>query len=96
MGRMEEAHQLVRKSTVLLRDHCPLFYFDVLAAKAWLEIRAHGHYGPETVRELGAFEEIGAGGRRALLIAQGFLSPSNSGAAKEEGSQFAATAPILS
>ena len=92
---MEEAHQLVRKCTKLLRDHCPLFYLDVLAAKAWLETRACGHYSRETVRELGAFEEVGAVGRRALLIAQGFLSPSNTGAAKE-GSQFATSTPISS
>jgi tetratricopeptide (TPR) repeat protein len=95
IGRMEEARQLVRKSTGLLRDHCPLFYLDVLAAKAWLEIRAYGRYIPETVRELGAFEEVGAVGRRALLIAQGFLSPSNSGAT-EDASQFPTTAPTSS
>ena len=92
IGRLEEAHQLVLKSTGLLREHCPFYYFDVLAAKAWLEFRAHGHYSPETVRELEAFDEVGAVGRRALLTAQGFLSSSNSDIARN-GIQFAATAP---
>ncbi len=75
VGQLDEALQMVRKSTGLLRDHCPLYYFDVLAAKAWLELRARGHHSAETVRELEAFEEVGAAGRRALLSAQGFLSP---------------------
>ena len=76
IGRLEDAQQLVRKSTALLRDNCPLFYLDILGAKAWLELRAQGHHSPETVRELGAFEAVGALGRRALLTAQGFLRPS--------------------
>jgi len=79
IGRLEDAQQLVRKSTALLRDNCPLSYLDVLAAKAWLELRAQGHHSPETVRELGAFEAVGALGRLALLTAQGFLRPSRTG-----------------
>ena len=79
LGRLEEAQQLVRKSTSLLRDKSPLNYFDVLASRAWLELRTQGAYSSQTIRELEEFEEVGALGRRALLVAQGFLDPSRLG-----------------
>jgi len=73
IGQLDEAFKIVRTSTMLLRDHCPLYYFDVLAAKSWLELRTRRRHSPETVRELAAFEGAGVVGRAALLTAQGFL-----------------------
>ena len=85
LGRLDEAHQLARKSTGLLRKHCPFYYVDVLGAKAWLEVKAQGHYSPETICELQTFDRAGAVGRRALLTAQGFLSPSFSSVTQHRG-----------
>ncbi len=76
LGGLEDAWRLVSKSSELFKEGCPLNYFDVLAAKAWLEVRMHGKYGNETIRDLAKFEEVGAIGRKALLISQGFLDPS--------------------
>jgi hypothetical protein len=78
-----ETQRLVQVGTRLFRDSCPLHYLDVLAAKAWLEVRTEGKNSPETLRELHAFEEVGALGRQALLIAQGFLRRSSDGAIEE-------------
>ena len=76
LGRLEEAIQSTVKSAALFKKNCPLNYFDVLAARAWLELRTEGSYGLGTIHELRAFEEVGALGRRALLVAQGFLDSS--------------------
>ena len=73
LGSLEVAQKLAQSSAARLRDVCPLHYLDVLAASAWLESRVNGEYSPETQRELGIFEELGAIGRRQLLTAQGFL-----------------------
>jgi hypothetical protein len=75
LGSAEETQRLVELKTAAFRGRCPLQYLDVLAAKAWLEIRTEGRNSPTTLRELRIFDEIGATGRRALLTAQGFLKP---------------------
>jgi tetratricopeptide (TPR) repeat protein len=93
LGTPEEAQHLVRFSTALFRDVCPLHYLDILAAKAWLEIRTDGENSPETLRELCIFDEVGAVGRKALLTAQGFLKPLPSLGAKS-GSALVATASV--
>jgi tetratricopeptide (TPR) repeat protein len=94
LGTPEEAQHLVRSSTALFRDKCPLHYLDVLAAKAWLETRVNGKNTPETLSELRVFENVGALGRRALLTAQGFLMPLPS---RGSGDGFASRAnvPVL-
>ena len=73
LGSVEEAHRVAQSTTKQFREVCPIHYLDVLAAKAWLEIRTNGENTPETLKELGIFEEVGAPGRKALLTAQGFL-----------------------
>ncbi len=75
VGSVEEAHRLVQSRTELFRDGCLIHYLDVLAAKAWLEIRVNGENTPETLRDLCIFEQVGAVGKRELLTAQGFLRP---------------------
>jgi hypothetical protein len=74
-GSLDEAHKLVEYSTKQFRDACPLHYLDVLAAKAWLEVRMNGENSRETLQELCVFDELGAMGRKELLTAQGFLKP---------------------
>ena len=73
LGSLEEAYRLAQDATKQFRDVSPLHYLDILAAKAWLEIRMNGENRPETLRDLCIFEELGAFGRRELLTAQGFL-----------------------
>ncbi len=73
LGSTEEAQRLVQFCTALFRETCPLHYLDVLAAKAWLEFRTNGQTGKETLEELRMFDDFEAHGRRALLVAQGFL-----------------------
>ncbi len=75
VGTPEEAFRLAASGTQMLRGNCPLEYLDVLAGKAWLEMRVHGAYSPDTARDLRSFDDVGALGRRALLAAQGFLMP---------------------
>jgi DNA-binding SARP family transcriptional activator/tetratricopeptide (TPR) repeat protein len=83
VGTQQETERLVRASTELLQKRCQIQYLDIVGAKSWLENRMLGKNTPETIRELGLFEEYGALGRRALLTAQGFLLPSPSPATNQ-------------
>ncbi len=83
LGKPSNAEQMVQSATALLRDRCPNQYLDVLAAKAWLENRTMGEPRAATYSELDLFEQVGAVGRRALLTAQGFLSPLPSSESKD-------------
>ena len=56
-----------------LRMKCPFYYFDVLAARAWLERQVLGLQTDYTNSELSTLETAQVPGKRALLIAQGFL-----------------------
>jgi len=75
LGPLGQAEQFVEAATARLRDICPFQYLDVLAAKAWLELRTSGQNTPTTAHELDLFDRFRAEGRRALLTAQGFLRP---------------------
>jgi len=78
LGRFEEAERLVCLKQVAFQRSCPLYFLDVLGAKAWLQRHTLGHITEETQRELGIFEEVGAVGKKAILTAQGFLTPMRS------------------
>ena len=82
---LDETRRIVQLGTKLFRDRCPLYYLDVLAAKAWLEVRTNGENTLETRRELRVFEDVGAPGRKALLTAQGFLRRSSYNETEEPG-----------
>jgi len=75
LGRVEEAERLVFLKQAMLQNSCPLYFLDVLAAKAWLQRRTLGQVTAETQSELDIFEVVGAAGKKAILTAQGFLSP---------------------
>ncbi len=76
LGHRNEAHEIIRWCSEKWRDSCPLHYLDILAARAWLERLEEGGICHDTATDLNLFETIGAVGRRALFVAQGFLSVS--------------------
>jgi len=86
LGSLEEAYRLAQDASKQFRDVSPLHYLDILAARAWLEIRMNGENRPETLRDLCIFEELGAIGRKELLTAQGFLRPARNNAIAESRS----------
>jgi hypothetical protein len=75
LGRLEEAERLVCLKQVMFQSSCPLYFLDILGVKAWLQRRTLGQITAETERELGIFDEVGAVGKKAILTAQGFLTP---------------------
>jgi tetratricopeptide (TPR) repeat protein len=74
LGSAKEALASASNVGKILRAKCPFDYLDVLAVKAWLERQVHGRYTAQTEAELQIFETLEAKGKRALLVAQGFLS----------------------
>jgi tetratricopeptide (TPR) repeat protein len=56
-----------------LRTRCPFDYLDVLAVKAWLERLVFGRQTEGTDSDLALFQTLHVPGKRALLVAQGFL-----------------------
>ena len=73
LGAAEEA---LRSASLLgesFRTRCPFYYLDLLASKAWLERWIFGRQSDETEADLRIFEILQVPGRRALLVAQGFL-----------------------
>jgi tetratricopeptide (TPR) repeat protein len=51
-----------------------MFYLDALSAHAWAERRAHGRFNDQTQSELELFDMPELAGKKAALIAQGFIS----------------------
>ncbi|HEV2669767.1 MAG TPA: tetratricopeptide repeat protein, partial [Gemmatimonadales bacterium] len=70
----EMAREFAYERRSFFKERVPLFYLDALAVCAWLEKMSGGRYSVETEEELKLFEICGAPGRRALLVAQGFLT----------------------
>jgi tetratricopeptide (TPR) repeat protein len=75
LGKSDEAHRIILRQSAQWKGTCPIYYLDMIAAKAWLETRETGRVSSETEEELEVFDQIGATGRRALLTLQGFLQP---------------------
>ena len=73
LGRIEDAHQIIERFSDQWRGTCPVYYLDMVAARAWLELRELGHVSAQTKNELNVFDQLGATGRKALLTLQGFL-----------------------
>jgi len=73
VGDISEALRICTRATAQYRERCPLVFLDALAAKAWVEKRAFGEYGEETLADLRLVEAFDVPGKRALLSAQGFL-----------------------
>lgn len=74
LGEIAEASRMAAEMGEFFRPRSPMYYLDVLAAKAWLERHTMGGLKSETDRELNLFETLGLPGRRALFAAQGFFA----------------------
>jgi len=74
LGSAHEALTSAQRVGAVLRAKCPFYYLDVLAVKAWLERRVFGRQTEGTDAELTVFQTLQVPGKRALLVAQGFLT----------------------
>jgi tetratricopeptide (TPR) repeat protein len=72
----EVAHQLAKGFVERFRDRHLLAYLEAIAAQAWVERKISGKASEATEIEVQAFERLGATGKRAILVAQGFLDDS--------------------
>jgi tetratricopeptide (TPR) repeat protein len=75
LGHVDEAYSMVQSLGDRWKKSAPVNYLDMIASKAWLEGRQYGRICDDTLTELQTFNRIGATGRKALMVAQGFLSP---------------------
>jgi len=67
----DEASAIAKAGMDRYRDRHPYYFLNMLAANAWVERTFLGAYSRQTVEELVLFDR--APGKRAMLIAQGFL-----------------------
>ncbi len=70
----EEALSIANEAQNWFRGRNPLYHYNVLVATAWAEKVASGRYSDQTTHELEEFDDQPIEGRRALSVAQGFLS----------------------
>ncbi len=71
---LEVAWALIQAAAQRFRGSHPLYYVNILPAKAWLEHKMHGSYSRETEDGLKLLTEFDLEGKRAIWIAQGFLT----------------------
>jgi DNA-binding SARP family transcriptional activator/tetratricopeptide (TPR) repeat protein len=69
----EAAKILAESSMRRFKDRHLIAYLEAIVACAWIEGKTSGTYSATTSRELILFEKYGAEGKRAILVAQGFL-----------------------
>jgi len=69
----DSARALVHECQQKYRNRHPFFYLDSLACGAWLDRLSLGGYTAESQSSLELFDELGARGLRAILVAQGIL-----------------------
>jgi len=75
LGHSDEAYAIVNAFVSEWRDRFVLAYLDMLAMKAWIEKQVQGALTRATHAELQIFDQLGAIGKRELLVLQGFLEP---------------------
>jgi hypothetical protein len=68
------AYVMAEQAKEKFRNRNLMFYLDALSAHAWAERRAHGRLSDQTLSELELFDIPELAGRKAALIAQGFLT----------------------
>ncbi len=73
LGHSDEAYEMAQSLANQWRRTYVLHYLDMAATMAWLELRDKGRITEETSKALEVFQVVGAKGKRALLILQGFL-----------------------
>jgi len=69
----DDAWTIAREELERFPDHHTTYYFEILAAVAWLEKRRFGKYTTSTQTELSLLDQLGAQGLKAMLITEGFL-----------------------
>ena len=70
---VDAARRVVEAAIEKFRGRHPLYYINVLPARAWLEIKIDGHYSRETEDGLDWLSVHDLQGKRAIWTAQGFL-----------------------
>jgi tetratricopeptide (TPR) repeat protein len=69
----DSARLLVLECQEKYRNRHWFFYLDLIACGAWLDRLSLGHYTADSERALTLFDQLGARGLRAILVAQGIL-----------------------
>jgi tetratricopeptide (TPR) repeat protein len=69
----DSARPLVLECQQKYRNRHQFFYLDAIACGAWLDRLSLGRYTADSERALTLFDELGARGLRAILVAQGIL-----------------------
>lgn len=69
----DAASEIATRARSRFRKRNTVYYLEALAATAWLDKRRLGSYARDTEEELGLFDQLGARGLKAALLAQGFL-----------------------
>jgi tetratricopeptide (TPR) repeat protein len=68
------ASAMAERAKEKFRNRNLMYYLDALSAHAWAETRAHGRLSDQTQSELELFQMPELTGKKAALIAQGFLA----------------------
>lgn len=71
---VDPAFEIVIEAVERFRRLHPLYYINVLPAKAWLERKVYGRYCKDTEDGLGLLSDYDLEGKRTTWIAQGFLA----------------------
>jgi tetratricopeptide (TPR) repeat protein len=69
----KEALNIANEGKGWFRDRNPFYYYNALAAFAWVERMITGDNSAQTARELESFNRYQIAGEKAVLVAQGFL-----------------------
>ena len=72
---VDAARLLTCQCQAKYRGRHPLYFVDITACSAWLDVMSFGTYSAETRADLNLVDELGFAGLRAILVAQGFLAP---------------------
>jgi DNA-binding SARP family transcriptional activator/tetratricopeptide (TPR) repeat protein len=72
---VDAARGIIDAAINRFRHTHPLYYINVLPAKAWLERRTQGRQSVETEEGLNRLADYDLQGKKAIWLAQGFLAP---------------------
>src|SRR5437660_3587954 len=70
---LDAARLLASQCLAKYRGRHPLYFVDIAACNAWLDVMSFGAYSQQTIADLSLFDEFGFAGVRGMLVAQGFL-----------------------
>ena len=70
---LDAARLLASQCLAKYRGRHPLYFVDIAACNAWLDMMSFGAYSQQTIADLTLFDKFGFAGVRGMLVAQGFL-----------------------